>query len=53
MKFPFFSLFSAKSDWGTPEPCSVSDGSQQRLLLISVLAPGDQPRLLALPLRCC
>jgi hypothetical protein len=57
MKFPCFSLFSAKSDRGTPEPCSVSDESQHNLfarrsLLISVLAPSDQLRIVALPLFC-
>jgi hypothetical protein len=58
MKFPCFSFFSAKGDCGTPEPFSVSDESKdnllsQRLVLISVLSPGDQLRIVAFPLLCC
>jgi len=54
MKFPCFSLFGAKTDCGTSE-ASVSDESQhcllsQHLVLIPVLSPGDQLRIVAFPL---
>jgi hypothetical protein len=58
MKFSCLTLFGAKSDRGTPEPCSVYDESPQNLfakrsLLISVLAPSDQLRIVVFPLICC
>jgi hypothetical protein len=51
------SLFSAKSDCGTPESWSASEKSldhllSQRLLLIALRSPSDQFQVVAFPLMC-
>ena len=57
MRFPYFSLFSAKRDGETPEPWSISDKSQghlisTRVMLIPLRSPNDQLQIVVFPLIC-
>jgi len=57
MKFPYFSLFSAKRDPETLEPWSIFGKSQHHLtskhvMLIPLRSPNDQLQIVVFPLIC-